>query len=98
MEVLGTYTPLVKEGVKEIRLRFSRVKFWLAAGAALSRPMWPILAEAGLIPKPPQNHGTRLAGWEEAVEARMDQRDAVHEAAREEMSKFPGFSRGSFTV
>ncbi len=29
MEVLGSYAPNVASNVKEIRIRFSRVKFWL---------------------------------------------------------------------
>lgn len=34
--MLGSYAPKVKSNVKELRLRFSRVKFWLGVGAAFN--------------------------------------------------------------
>ena len=95
MEVLGTYAPLVKDGVKEIRLRFSRVKFWLGVGAHLSQPMSRILAEAGLIPEPPPLHGRRLQpGLEEAA---LVEREAVHAAAVENFRKYGKEEKGVFT-
>lgn len=91
IEVLGTYAPLVKDGVKEIRLRFSRVKFWLGVGAHISLPMRQILADAGIIPQPPPLHGRRNQIVEDPSE-----REAVHAAAIEEFKKLAS-PKGVFT-
>ena len=106
MEVLGTYAPLVKEGVKEIRLRFSRVKFWLGVGAEISKNIRPILAEAGLIPSPPPLYGRRVCkeGWGEHGNLSVDQaedeisreREAVHAAAIEEFQKIANLPNNIF--
>ncbi len=53
IEVLGSYAPDVKANVKDIRLRFSRVKFWIGVGAKLSRPACDIISHAGLAPPRP---------------------------------------------
>ena len=90
IEVLGTYAPLVKDGVKEIRLRFSRVKFWLGVGAHISIPMRQILAEAGIIPHPPPLYGRRNQKIEDPEE-----REAVHAAAIEQFDKIGG-AKGVF--
>jgi hypothetical protein len=82
MEVLGTYCPLVKDGVKEIRLRFSRVKFWLGAGSEVSKSMRYILAEAGLIPQPPPLHGWRAQLWGDVKEEVEQEREQIHKEAR----------------
>merc|ERR1719379_1744333 len=44
MEVLGSYAPKVKTNVKEIRLRFSRVKFWLGVGAEVTPKVRTLLS------------------------------------------------------
>ncbi|CAK0796653.1 unnamed protein product, partial [Prorocentrum cordatum] len=59
MEVLGSYAPKVRTGVKEIRLRFSRIKFWLGVGAEFNAGTRQLLALSGLIPTPPPLFGRR---------------------------------------
>ena len=97
MEVLGTYAPLVKEGVKEIRLRFSRVKFWLGVGAELSKNIRPILAEAGIIPAPPPLYGRRVGLKQEQEKQKIEEeREMVHSAALEEFEKLRKLRNGVF--
>merc|ERR1719379_3332024 len=57
MEVLGSYAPKMRTSVKEIRLRFSRVKFWLGVGATPTARTRMVLGLAGLIPPPPPLFG-----------------------------------------
>lgn len=57
IEVIGSYAPDVRAQVKDIRLRFSRVKFWIGAGAKLSRPAADVIALAGLAPPRPPKLG-----------------------------------------
>lgn len=46
----------------EIRLRFSRVKFWLGVGCEMGIPVQTALAHANLIPQPPPKFGFRTKG------------------------------------
>lgn len=62
MEVLGSYVPKAQSGIREIRLRFSRVKFWIGVGAQFNPGMQEVLAWSGLIPAPPALFGGRTKG------------------------------------
>jgi ribosomal protein S16 len=83
MEVLGAYTPKARQGVKEIRLRFSRAKFWLAAGADFTGSCAGVLALAGIIPPPPPQFGRRTKGHYGKLREVMEQRQLLHELAIE---------------
>ncbi|CAK9011794.1 30S ribosomal protein S16-2 [Durusdinium trenchii] len=71
MEVLGSYAPKAKSNVKEIRLRFSRVKFWLGVGAEFNDGTRQLLALANLIP----------TGHYQELQKVMERRQEAHEAA-----------------
>ncbi len=88
MEVLGSYAPQVKTGVKEIRLRFSRVKFWLGVGAELTKTTRDLLALAGLIPAPPPPFGRRTEGHYDKLHEVYEQRHKMHEAAIDSFNKY----------
>jgi small subunit ribosomal protein S16 len=54
LEILGTYNPIANlGGMKEIRLKEDRLKYWLSVGAQPSDRMAWILGKFGLLPKPP---------------------------------------------
>jgi ribosomal protein S16 len=95
MEVLGTYAGNVKDGIKEVRLRFSRCKFWLAAGARLTKGSAQVLADAGLIPKPPALHGSRNQKFNESLAELEDQLDKIGKKASE-IIKNNGNTKGIF--
>jgi ribosomal protein S16 len=52
---VGTYDPLPSklDGVKEVRLRVDRVKYWLSVGGQPSGRVGYLLWRAGLLPAPP---------------------------------------------
>ena len=52
---LGTYDPIAsaKDGVKEVRVKIDRVKYWLAVGAQPSEAVARLLGHVGLLPPPP---------------------------------------------
>lgn len=52
---LGTYDPIPmkKDGMKEVRLKVDRVKYWLGVGAQPSDSVAHLLWKAGLVPAPP---------------------------------------------
>ncbi|KAF8819131.1 putative 30S ribosomal protein S16 [Cardiosporidium cionae] len=62
IEVLGSYAPHTSSGSEEIRLRFTRIKFWLAVGAFISPSMRSLLGLANLIPSAPPPFGRRTMG------------------------------------
>ncbi|CAD7927888.1 unnamed protein product [Amoebophrya sp. A120] len=90
IEVLGSYSPKVFTNVKEIRLRFSRVKFWLGVGADMSDSVRDILALSGLIPQPPPPFGRRTKGHYEKLKQVMEQRQLLHDLAIEEYHRSGG--------
>jgi len=54
LEIVGTYNPLAnKDGMKEIRLKEDRLKYWLGAGAQPSDRVAWILGKFGILPPPP---------------------------------------------
>jgi len=55
LEILGTYNPLAnKDGMKEIRLKEDRLKYWLGVGAQPSDRVALILSKFGILPPPPR--------------------------------------------
>ena len=52
---LGTYNPIANnEGIKEIRLKTDRLRYWISVGAQpTDRVAW-ILGKFGILPPPPQ--------------------------------------------
>eukprot|EP00921_Rhytidocystis_pertsovi_P000785 GHVQ01001370.1.p1 GENE.GHVQ01001370.1~~GHVQ01001370.1.p1 ORF type:complete len:189 (+),score=27.95 GHVQ01001370.1:419-985(+) len=81
MEVLGSYSPRSRSGVKEIRLRFSRIKFWLAVGSQFNSGMHQLLSVAGLIPTPPPRFGWRTKGHYTLLQQIIDKQ--AHEKERQ---------------
>jgi small subunit ribosomal protein S16 len=54
LEKVGTFDPHPnKQGVRELRLQESRVKYWLSVGAQCSDRVAWLLGKAGLAPIPP---------------------------------------------
>ncbi|KAK2195718.1 bifunctional Ribosomal protein S16/Ribosomal protein S16 domain superfamily [Babesia duncani] len=96
MEVLGSLqrTPVNPipsaigpnhESLCEIRLRFSRVKFWLGVGCGMGIPVQKALAHANLIPPPPPKYGLRTKGHYHLLSQIVDHRAKMH---REEVQQF----------
>ena len=97
MEVLGTYCPLVKDGVKEIRLRFSRVKFWLGVGARMNHSMARILADAGLVPAPPPLYGWRVTEpYDTKLQKALDEEETLRKNAEAIFHKYGKKQEGVF--
>jgi len=71
LEILGTYNPIAnKAGMKEIRLKEDRLKYWLGVGAQPSDRVSWILGKFGILPPPPRKYNpekskVRNAGEEE---------------------------------
>mmetsp|Transcript_25654 Transcript_25654/g.31023 ORF Transcript_25654/g.31023 Transcript_25654/m.31023 type:complete len:105 (-) Transcript_25654:384-698(-) len=57
IEILGTYNPIPnKEGIKEIRLKQDRIKYWIGVGGQpTDRVSW-ILGKFGILPPPPPRY------------------------------------------
>jgi small subunit ribosomal protein S16 len=57
LELLGTYNPVPnKFGLKEMRMKQDRVKYWISVGAQpTSRVEW-ILGKFGILPAPPRKY------------------------------------------
>jgi len=79
MEVLGSYAPITHSGLEVIRLRFSRVKFWLAVGAETTNTTRQVLSWAGIIPPPPPKYGWRTQGQYEFLQDALDQQRDVRQ-------------------
>ncbi|CAJ1960642.1 unnamed protein product [Cylindrotheca closterium] len=57
LEIVGTYNPLAnKEGMKEIRIKEDRLKYWLAVGAQPSNRVGWILGKFGILPPLPHHY------------------------------------------
>mmetsp|Transcript_11752 Transcript_11752/g.21807 ORF Transcript_11752/g.21807 Transcript_11752/m.21807 type:complete len:117 (-) Transcript_11752:80-430(-) len=55
LDVVGTYNPIPNpEGLKEVRVRESRVKYWLSVGAQMSPRVEWLLGNYGITPMPPR--------------------------------------------
>ena len=56
LEIVGTYNPIAnRAGMKEIRLKEDRLKYWLAVGAQASTRVSWILGKFGILPPLPQH-------------------------------------------
>ena len=52
---LGTYNPIATSaGIKEIRLKADRIRYWIAVGAQPSDRVAWLLGKFGILPPPPQ--------------------------------------------
>lgn len=96
MEVLGSvqHRPSVQSSshiesphgtLTEIRLRFSRVKFWLAAGCQFNISVARTLYSANLIPHPPPRYGLRTCGHYEELKNIYNREQQV---ARDQLNYF----------
>merc|ERR1719203_1311600 len=55
LEIVGTYNPIPnKHGVKEIRLKTDRIKYWISVGAQPSDRVAWILGKFGVLPPFPK--------------------------------------------
>lgn len=54
LEIVGTYNPIAnRDGMKEIRLKEDRLKYWLSVGAQPSDRVAWVLGKFGILPPPP---------------------------------------------
>lgn len=62
LEIVGTYNPIAnKDGMKEIRMKEDRLKYWLGVGAQpTDRVAW-ILGKFGILPPPPRRFNPQKA-------------------------------------
>ncbi|KAI2511391.1 Ribosomal protein S16 [Fragilaria crotonensis] len=57
LEIVGTYNPIAtRAGIKEIRLKTDRLKYWLSVGAQPSTRVGWILGKFGILPPPPPRY------------------------------------------
>mmetsp|Transcript_6556 Transcript_6556/g.16221 ORF Transcript_6556/g.16221 Transcript_6556/m.16221 type:complete len:106 (+) Transcript_6556:158-475(+) len=55
LEIVGTYNPMASSaGMKEIRLKTDRLRYWISVGAQPSDRVAWILGKFGILPPPPQ--------------------------------------------
>jgi len=52
---VGSYNPFAQhlDGIKEVRLRLDRIKYWISVGAQPSDRVAYLLWRAGMLPPPP---------------------------------------------
>uniref|UniRef100_A0A7S1ZG56 30S ribosomal protein S16, chloroplastic n=1 Tax=Trieres chinensis TaxID=1514140 RepID=A0A7S1ZG56_TRICV len=56
-EIVGTYNPIANaSGIKEIRLKTDRLRYWLSVGAQPSDRVAWILGKFGILPPPPPRY------------------------------------------
>ncbi|XP_026192224.1 30S ribosomal protein S16-2, chloroplastic/mitochondrial-like [Cyclospora cayetanensis] len=92
MEVLGSYVPIPASStsVSELRLRFSRVKFWLGVGSSFSLSVGRLLGAAGLVPLPPPIFGWRCRGrYQELLQQQQQHQQLVKESELRSFFKLP---------
>ena len=54
LELLGTYDPIPRDGVKDVRLKVDRIQYWLSVGAQPSNTVGRLLGMSGVIPEYPR--------------------------------------------
>eukprot|EP00629_Pelagomonadales_sp_RCC1024_P018066 CAMPEP_0119288844 /NCGR_PEP_ID=MMETSP1329-20130426/37962_1 /TAXON_ID=114041 /ORGANISM="Genus nov. species nov., Strain RCC1024" /LENGTH=145 /DNA_ID=CAMNT_0007289627 /DNA_START=143 /DNA_END=577 /DNA_ORIENTATION=+ len=76
IERVGTYDPLPgRDGVKEVRLRSERIRYWLSCGAQPTSKVAWLLGKAGVLPEQPQKafvEKPRRLPWFDALDADGD--------------------------
>lgn len=71
LEIVGTYNPMAnKEGMKEIRLKTDRLRYWVSVGAQPSDRVAWILGKFGILPPPP-----RRTSFESAIPKKQRKTD-----------------------
>ena len=71
LEIVGTYNPIAnKLGMKEIRLKTDRLRYWISVGAQPSDRVAWILGKFGILPPPP-----RKTSFESAIPKKDRQKD-----------------------
>lgn len=88
LQVLGSYVPIPASSpsVSELRLRFSRVKFWLAVGSSFSLSVGRLLGSAGLVPTPPPLFGWRCRGRYQELLQQQQQQERMARVRNDGMS------------
>ncbi|XP_954062.1 30S ribosomal protein S16, putative [Theileria annulata] len=66
------------ESLSEIRLRFSRIKFWLGVGCDMNVSVATVLSQANLIPPHPPKFGERTRGHFHLLSQIVENRQQVH--------------------
>jgi small subunit ribosomal protein S16 len=62
LEIVGTYNPIAnRSGMKEIRLKEDRLKYWVAVGAQPSDRVAWILGKFGVLPPLPHHYSPKKA-------------------------------------
>ena len=58
---VGSYNPFAQhlDGIKEVRLRLDRIKYWISIGAQPSDRVAYLLWRAGMLPPPPIRYQTQ---------------------------------------
>lgn len=57
---VGTYNPIAnRDGIKEIRLKSDRLKYWISVGAQPSDRVQWILGKFGILPPPPPRYSPK---------------------------------------
>mmetsp|Transcript_1265 Transcript_1265/g.3655 ORF Transcript_1265/g.3655 Transcript_1265/m.3655 type:complete len:107 (-) Transcript_1265:735-1055(-) len=60
LEIVGTYNPIPnRAGMKEIRLKTDRLKYWLGVGAQPSDRVSWLLGKFGILPPPPSKYSAQ---------------------------------------
>jgi small subunit ribosomal protein S16 len=60
LEIVGTYNPIPnREGMKEIRLKSDRLKYWLGVGAQPTDRVGWILGKFGILPPMPRPYSVQ---------------------------------------
>ena len=60
MTQVGTYNPIAnRTGIKEIRLKVDRLRYWISVGAQPSDRVAWILGKFGILPPPPQRFSVK---------------------------------------
>jgi ribosomal protein S16 len=78
---VGTYDPIPsgKDGIKELRLKIDRVKYWMSVGAQPSDMVAVLLWKAGVLPAPPVR-------YQPVKSVKRSERAALHTATARAIS------------
>ena len=60
IQKIGTYNPIATNaGIKEIRLKADRIRYWISVGAQPSDRVAWLLGKFGILPPPPQRYSVQ---------------------------------------